>query len=736
MNFKARSINELKKLVLDFADPLTRRINNYLTTSFKKKLIVIASLSFLLSILYLYIVSHGDMNPFTTEIMGISYVGQWESLKQGRIDLDPTYSVGERFIRNGKKYIYHGIFPAFVRGFIEFFFKRGSTDWSRISTVIGAVIASLFAIFAFYTIALKYSSSSFQIYYYTSLFAICFALGSPLTHLLSSAYVYHEVIIWGLAWSMVFIFSFIKFSYSNKVSYLWLALMSLSCGCTLLARPTFSSATLPSVTILLVIFTLSFLTKLNIKGLKKFFSLLKIQDTYLCNWKALLAICLPLLICLCFQLKVNYEKWGNPFVFMDFRYYEGAWPGRLEAFLNSGGLTHYLRIPHALVYHFHPLKEHFIDSFPYLALYGYGNPYNFKGIYFDVVEPGNPIPINSFYIFISAILGLFSLSIVFNGIGMTLVFSYLISFIFCLSTYCLSLRYSGDLIPFFTVCSLASFCTLIRIENINSIFRTLTRLVMITSALVGIYCGITTTLQQKMFLWSVPGSAKYNIEAFYSKAENLLGRNSWVISKTDNKELFLPITEQEKVSQPEAGEIWVSSDKKTIFWYNGSYWLPIRDDNKKYNPMSSYGPYQLEIKFNKPTSEPHLREPLVTTGITGEGDILYVEYKTKNEIIIGLDIWGAGGGRTKPIKINPRKSYKLEISLGSFYPDTPLNETLLNIARVKLDNKVVLDWPTFFHKTSVEQIKIGESQIGGTYLSNKFSGEMKNIRRIGITKSI
>lgn len=183
---------------------------------------------------------------------------------------------------------------------------------------------------------------------------------------------------------------------------------------------------------------------------------------------------------------------------------------------------------------------------------------------------------------------------------------------------------------------------------------------------------------------------------------------------------------------PIKGQLVVFDNGETIFWFNGEYWLPLRDDGKRYKPITSYGAYMVKIRFNNNiASSSEVREPLLTTGMTGAGDILYVEYLSKNKIIIGFDHWGSGGARSEPITIDPNKVYNLEISLGSFYPNAPLdlNNNLLKLLKVKLDNKIILKSIANFHETTDEEILVGENRIGGTYSVPKFLGEIVEVRK-------
>ena len=179
---------------------------------------------------------------------------------------------------------------------------------------------------------------------------------------------------------------------------------------------------------------------------------------------------------------------------------------------------------------------------------------------------------------------------------------------------------------------------------------------------------------------------------------------------------------------PIKGQLVVYDNWQTIFWFNGKYWLPVRDNEKKYRTIISYGPITMKIKFNM-ASPPEIREPLLTTGKTDAGDIVYVEYLSDKKVALGIDHWGASGARGKPISIDPNKIYNLKISLGSLYPDVSLNKDLLNKIEIVLDKKVVLEATITFHPTKEEEILVGENKIGGYNSTNRFTGEIKEIKK-------
>ncbi len=698
------------------------------------KQIIIITLLICLSIIFIYIVTHRSMDLLTREEMGSLYIGTLENLKIGRFDIPPKYAYNEIYLRNGKIYIYFGVFPALLRGLIELFTNRGNTDWSRISTVLAAIITVISCVGAYLKLTSKFTSTLFTKYYYASLFALSIAFGSPVIFLLSSAYIYHEAIMWGLAWSSIFTWAYINLLCSKNIDNKTLLILSISCGLALLSRITFFLGTLPAVILLTCALLLSaFQKSRNVKAIEIFLSWVKLPNLNISLWKTLLALWLPLLLCVSFQLKLNYERWGNPLVFEDLRYYEHAMkdPGSLILFERHGGFVNYSRIPEEFLYYFMPIKKHFSTIFPYIKTINYDyNNFKIKFVHIYPNEEGNPIPINSFYFFFTTLISFFTFFSTITGLGIFLFVSFLMINIVHLGIYSVSLRYCADFIPMFILCSIASFATLIKLENINNNIRIATRVLMLIVTVIGIYASTATMLRAKIIIWGVPSTVRVQLNSFCNSVDDLIDLYIF------NKNRTLKITQNNiEPSNPKKGQLWIANDK-TIFSFNGEYWLPIKDEDKKFRALDSYGPIKMDIRFNE---VPNTSEPLLTTGKTNFGDFVYIHYLANNKAIFGYDHWGWSTIVSQPITIDPKHFYSLEISTGSLIPDIsqylhPAPDALSpqkayrSQVQIKLDGKSILKQNYDCYDTTKDEITIGKNLIGGTNCGPIFTGEIRDIK--------
>ncbi|GEM_PF-6398956 len=671
---------------------------------------------------YTLIVTHGEMNLFTREYMGINYVNTWDQLLKGRIDLDPAViDFGETYYHNGKRYMYFGPFPGFVRGIFSVFPRFYNTDWSRISNLIAAIVILLSCTFAFRRVAG---------YFYTILFFLVFAYGSYNVILLTSSYVYHEAIIWGLANVCVFIWAFINFWFSDRIGLLLLLAMSLSSGFALLSRASFGI--FPFLVILLLIFVL-FLSNLSDffknKVLKSVLNWLGWKKTHITVSRLLLAylvLIIPTGLSILFQVKLNYEKMGNPFVMMDYHYYEKtiADKGRLQLWLSTKGVMDYSRIPHSVVFHLIPHKEHFSDKFPFIEIFDYRNIFKFKDTWFDVIEPGNPAIIHTPFLFFTSVIGLFLLVSAYGGIGIFLFLALVISNLFFFSFQAMTGRYTADLMPTFLIFSFAAIKFFNWTDKKGGKLKISVRIIFLLLALLSIYTANMTMLKFKLNYWSVPEHAKPPIRNFFKKADNYISifaskkvSQSGVLEvlRFDDKNVF--------PSYPVTGQLWTPDGDETLFWFDGKNWSLIRDDGNKY-----LGPVTLKVLFKPRHGE---SEPLVSTGVPGSGDTIYVKYLSATTGQVCYDHWGVEGFPSNIFQIDPNRAYIIEVSFGSFYPGIDLGALSRNVI-VKVDGMTLLDRPTGFHATKPEQIVIGKNQVDCGVCGLQFTGEIIEARRAGM----
>ena len=134
------------------------------------------------------------------------------------------------------------------------------------------------------------------------------------------------------------------------------------------------------------------------------------------------------------------------------------------------------------------------------------------------------------------------------------------------------------------------------------------------------------------------------------------------------------------------------------------------------------GPLCLQLRL--PLRRTGMAEPLVTTGITGRGDGLYVRYISETAVVVGFDHWGIGSVESAPISVDYDAEQTFWVSFGALLP---IGHPEAGRARVKLNGTVVLNQPFAFNVTAPGQIVIGENPIGLSTSQATFTGDVFSV---------
>jgi len=149
------------------------------------------------------------------------------------------------------------------------------------------------------------------------------------------------------------------------------------------------------------------------------------------------------------------------------------------------------------------------------------------------------------------------------------------------------------------------------------------------------------------------------------------------------------------------------------------------------------GPVLIRLRF--PRGRAGQSEPLVTTGVTGAGDTVYIYYESDTRVGFGFDHWGAGGPLSDPFEINPDQAQEIVLSMGSMLP-SPAGSgpdayaTLRRQCLIFLNGKLALKWSGKFYPASQSQISVGVNAIGGSTAGPKFSGVILQVEPIAPEK--
>ena len=206
---------------------------------------------FLSLIVCAWFVTWGDWKFFEPEDFCGFYDAQARSLIEGRLDV-PAAAIGsEAFTFQGKTYGYFGIGPALLR--IPLVIASSKLDglWSRMMMMIGCSI-NLICIYRIVRLIRRdkaVSQRSQRLLH--SLFMLCAGIGSTNVFLLGRSFTYHEAIMWGGTFALLFTWALIK--YFARPGYGSLALASFFAFMSFHCRPTVGAGALLAMCVLCTI---------------------------------------------------------------------------------------------------------------------------------------------------------------------------------------------------------------------------------------------------------------------------------------------------------------------------------------------------------------------------------------------------------------------------------------------------------------------------------------------------
>ena len=142
-----------------------------------------------------------------------------------------------------------------------------------------------------------------------------------------------------------------------------------------------------------------------------------------------------------------------------------------------------------------------------------------------------------------------------------------------------------------------------------------------------------------------------------------------------------------------------------------------------FRPPSTAGPLRLTATFD--SGDGGRSDPILTSGVPGSGDFLYVRFVATDSAVFGYDSWSFGGPVSKPVKLQPGVEHRLLID-APMLTQTDRCVTGNSQLRVVCDGKVVLDEEVAYHVRSPDRIYLGMNPIGGSSCGPVFHGSLKS----------
>lgn len=142
------------------------------------------------------------------------------------------------------------------------------------------------------------------------------------------------------------------------------------------------------------------------------------------------------------------------------------------------------------------------------------------------------------------------------------------------------------------------------------------------------------------------------------------------------------------------------------------------------------GPVRLRLRFPTMRGGPPL--PLVSTGRTGAGDLLYAQILPDGRLRFGHDSWGYPLFLSDPVAIDLTKIHVVEVEMGSLYPAGQTGVTAARRRRlaVRLDGTLVCEAGRPFNPSTADEVEFGYNLIKASSAVSMFTGTILAAERI------
>jgi hypothetical protein len=470
----------------------------------------------ILTVYYLFLLSNGTFQLFTAEMLDKAYDNMLVHLLRGDFTVDRGAIGYEAFTRDGKTYAYFGIFPALLRLLAMPFTDVGLAHLARLSCLTASVLFVALQLRMLLIVHRSLPPASRRSEFLVVMVAAT-VLSGPQLYTLAMASIYHEPILWSAAQAAAFNLVIVHATFGGKgLRTREFALLAGFAGLAIITRPTIGVA-LYLGTVLLIAWKVWHWYAPN-TGPRPFSA----TATRLSSMIVPIAI---LGLSGVVVGVVNFQRWGNPFTFADFHYYDmriGVYP-RLAEILHNYGEFNIGRIWIGALY--------YMTDLPYLlhTLPPFGE---FLRARFQVIDapPMEPVLTNPLTIILAGI-GLYriwwrpGLSIRGVAILPLALLGHASAVLLIFAAMGLTLRYHFDLAPFMTLAALIGYASIsTTMAEARESRRKRVRMAAIGLCAVGILFSHYELILYKIYTWTVPMHVRLALLPFAPFAHYVLDR--------------------------------------------------------------------------------------------------------------------------------------------------------------------------------------------------------------------
>jgi hypothetical protein len=327
------------------------------------------------AIYYFFLLTDGSFNLFTPverDSWGMAFNSMLEHLRHGEFDLDPATIAADGFVRNGKTYAYFGILPALLRLPLLPTGALARLDVTRLYCGLATTVAFCFKLASVVLINGKVPKSRLQSIAFFAMALSLFFGGAQIQFLKASIYL--ETILWAGAIAGAFIYCAVRGLIATRsFSTGLVAVMASLAGLELLTRVSTALGLYLATGLLVLVLAWPS------AGLPRDRMSQIVRS--LASTRTVVALSILLGFMTVCGL-VNYQRWGDPLKFADFRIYTVfmAEPEHL-AHWKAIGTFNVERLWYGILYYFFPIwtiirpdGQFLFSDFEKRMLYGVETP--------------------------------------------------------------------------------------------------------------------------------------------------------------------------------------------------------------------------------------------------------------------------------------------------------------------------------------------------------------------------
>jgi len=311
-----------------------------------RTLTLLAGASAFIFLYYWALLSDGKFLAVDPVRYGLTFNSMIEYMSRGRFDVDPAIILREGFDRDGRTYAYFGVVPALLRSPLLLLPRFRTVDFTVISCAIAATIAAVAQLGAMLQAGRVIGDAPYKsLVLSLAMTSVVFA-GSQVQFFRPS--IFQESLFWASAIASIFVLLVFRWCVEPLArKHVHLVVMAVVAGFCLLTRVSTSIGLYAACGGIMLSELIAMARRPDGR-----FTIPPIRD-------ALRLILVPSLILVAFGAicgYINYERWGSPFTFQDYRYYNSLEPNdpALEVVKNYGYFN-VRRIPFGFSYFFMPV---------------------------------------------------------------------------------------------------------------------------------------------------------------------------------------------------------------------------------------------------------------------------------------------------------------------------------------------------------------------------------------------